>query len=155
MAKIYGLRYRINNLTEINFYYLKDSVEKMSGFHPTKGIASPGRFELPFLIPDNIERLLIFDVGDILIFRDLTDLFNYNMEEYIVLGPPEPSIIDSFMKIKYNITKYINIGSILVNVKKIKEFNFWDIYVKNRNIELFGAPDQTLFNIIMPDDKKN
>jgi len=155
MAKIYNLRYKINNLVEINFYYLKGSVEKMKNFHRTKGIASPGRFELPFLVPDNVERLLIFDVGDILILRDLTDLYNYNMNEYIVLGPPEPGIIVSFMNIKYNITKYINIGSILVDVKKIKEINFWENYTKNRNIELMGAPDQTLFNIIMPDEKKN
>ena len=155
MEKIYSLRNRINNLTEFNFYYLKDSIKKMNNFHPTKGIASPGRFELPLLVPDNVERLIIFDVGDILIFRDLSELYNYNMEEYIVLGPPEPTIIDSFMKVKYNITKYINIGSILVDVKKIKEFNFWDVYTKNRNIEIIGAPDQTLFNIIMPDEKKN
>ena len=155
MAKIYGLKYKINNLVEINFYYLKSSMERMKNFHPTKGIASPGRFELPILVPDNVERLLIFDVGDVLVLRDLTNLYNYNMNNYVVLGPPEPVIIESFMKPKYNITKYINIGSILVDVKKIKEMNFWDSYTKNRNIELIGAPDQTLFNIIMPDEKKN
>ena len=123
MAKIYGLRNRINNLTDINFYYLKDSVEKMKNFHRTKGVASPGRFELPFLVPDNVERLLIFDVGDILVLRDLTNLYNYNMNNYIVLGTPEPIKIESFMKPKYNITKYINIGSILVDVKKIEQLN--------------------------------
>ena len=155
MLKIYGLRNRVNNLTEFNFYFLRESVEKMNNFHPTKGIASPARFELPELIPNDIERLLIFDAGDIIILRDLSNLYNYNMENYWVLGPPEPCIINSFMKIKYNISKYINIGSILINVKKLKENHFWNVYTKNRNIKIIGAPDQTLFNIVMPDDKKN
>ena len=43
-------------------------------------------------------------------------------------------------------TKYLNIGSILLNVKELKKNHFWDIYTKNRNLILEGAPDQTLFN---------
>ena len=77
------------------------------------------------------------------------------MEDYWALGNPEPNIIETFMIVKYNITKYINIGSILLNVKKLKENKFWDIYTKNRNLEIIGAPDQTLFNILVPDNKKN
>ena len=44
-------------------------------------------------------------------------------------------------------TKYVNIGSILLNIKKLKEHNFWNKYTKNRNLKIVGAPDQTLFNI--------
>ena len=155
MLKIYNLRERINNITEFNFYYMKESVEKMQNFHRTKGIASPARFELPLYVPEDVDRLIIFDAGDLIILRDLTEFYNYNMGDYYVLGPPEPVIIDSFMKVKYNITKYINIGSILVNVKKLKEINFWNTFTSNRNIKTIGAPDQTLFNIVMPDNKKN
>ena len=36
-----------------------------------------------------------------------------------------------------------------------KQNNFWENFTKNRYIKLRGAPDQTLFNIIIPDDKKN
>ena len=35
-----------------------------------------------------------------------------------------------------------------------KKNNIWDKYIKNRNLTLYGAVDQTLFNIIIPDDKK-
>ena len=59
------------------------------------------------------------------------------------------------MKKKYNMTKYINIGSILLNVKELKQNHVWIDYIKNRNLTLRGQPDQTLFNIIIPDDKKN
>lgn len=154
MIKIYNLRKKINNSTEFNFYYLKDSVLKMKDFHP-KGEACPGKFELPMLLSNEIEKLIIFDAGDLMVLRDLSDLYNYNMDDYWVLGTPEPTIINSFMKVKYNMTKYINIGSILLNVKKLKNNNFWSKYTKNRYLKLAGQPDQTLFNILISDDKKN
>ena len=99
MLKIYGLRKKINNLTEFNFYYLKGAVEKMKHFHPS-GEACPGKFELPELLSNNIERLLIFDAGDVLVFRDLTELYNYNMKDYWVVGASEPIGIQVAQNIK-------------------------------------------------------
>lgn len=154
MLKMYELRNKINDLTEFNFYYLKDSVSKMKGFHP-KGEACPGKFELPMLLSDDIERIIIFDAGDLLVLRDLTEVYNYDMNKFWVLGTPEPTIIDSFMNNKYNISKYVNIGSILINVKEFKLNHLWKKFVKNKYLKLEGQPDQTLFNIIVPDDKKN
>lgn len=153
MIKIYELKDKINNSTEFNFYYLKGAEEKMQNFHE-KGVACPGKFELPELLPDNVERLLIFDAGDVLIFRDLTELYNYDMKDFWALGTPEPWCISEFVQI-YNITKYINIGSVLINVKKLKENSFWELYTKNRNLKVGGAPDQTLFNIVVPDIRKD
>ncbi len=152
MLKIYELRKKVNNLTEFNFYYLKGAMEKMKKFH-IKGEACPGKFELPELLPNSIDKLLIFDAGDVLVFRDLYELYNYNMEDSWALGTPEPLGIELLSRY-YNITKYLNIGSILLNVKELKKNNFWNIYVKNRNLKLLGARDQALFNILVPDDKK-
>ena len=154
MAKIYELRYKINTLSEFNFYYLRESVLKMKNFH-SKGEALVGRVELPNYLSDEIEKLLFFDVGDLLVLRDLTELYNYDMGQFWVLGIPEPSIINSFTKPFYNTSKYINTGSMLLNIKKLKENRFWDNYVKNRNIPLKGDNAQTLFNVLLPDDKKN
>ena len=150
MLKMYELKDRINNLTEFNFYLLKEAMEKMQNFH-TKGAACPGKFELPQLVSDDVERVLLFDAGDVLVLRDLTELFNYPMGDNWVLGPPEPRCI-GFVQ-KYNKSSYINIGSILLNVNELKKNNFWDTYTKNRHLECPGAPDQTLFNILVPDDK--
>ena len=124
----------------------------MQNFHK-KGVACPGKFELPELLSDNIERLIIFDAGDLLVLRDLTELYNYNMKNYLVLGVPEPYGIYLCRKL-YKIKKYINIGSILLNIKKLKKMKFWNIYTKNRYLKLKGKPDQTLFNILVPDNKK-
>ena len=125
MVKIYDLRNKTNNLTEFNFYYLAQSVLKMKNFH-YKGASLAGRIELPNYLSDKIEKLIFFDVGDLLILRDLTELYNYNMGEFWVLGLPEPTIIDSFMKPLYNISKYINTGAMLLNVKMLKQNKFWD-----------------------------
>ena len=104
-------------------------------------------------MPDDVDKLIIFDAGDVLVLRDLSEFYNYDMKGYWALGPPEPRCIP-FVK-KYNITKYINIGSILLDVNQFKKNNFWDIYIKNRNLKLKGQPDQTLFNILVEDDKKD
>ena len=154
MIKIYELRNKINNLSEFNFYYLRESVLKMKNFH-RKGEALTGRVELPNYLSDEIEKLIFFDVGDLLVLRDLTELYNYDMGQFWALGAPEPKIIWSFMRPLYNITKFINTGSMLLNIKKLKENKFWDNYVKNKNILLKGDNAQTLFNVLLPDNKKN
>ena len=151
MLKIYKLKDRLNNLTEFHFYYLKEAVKKMKNFHP-KGVACPGKFELPQLISDDIERILLFDAGDLLVLRDVTELYNYKMGDKWVLGPAEPNLI--YCLRRYKIKAYVNIGSILLNIKELKKNNFWNKYTKNRHLTIVGAPDQDLFNIIIPDDKK-
>ena len=151
MLKMYTLKYRLKNLTEFNFYYLKEAIEKMKNFH-WKGPACPGKFELPQLISDDVERILLFDAGDLLVLRDLTELFNYNMGDKWVLGPAEPYAIDKLKR--YKIKAYMNIGSILLNINELKRNNFWDNFTKNKHLKFQGPPDQDLFNIIVPDDKK-
>ena len=151
MIKIYELKNKINNLTEFNFYYLKEAMNKMQNFH-RKGEACPGKFELPELLPNNVHRLILFDGGDVIVLRDLSQLYNYDMKSNWVLGPPEQSGIWSLNKF-YKKKKYVNIGSILLNVEELKKNKFWDKYTRNRNLRLFGSPDQTLFNIVVPDNK--
>ena len=43
---------------------------------------------------------------------------------------------------------------LLLNIKELKNNNFWNEYINNRNFSLRGIPEQTLLNIIIPDDKK-
>ena len=152
MLKIFSLKNKLNNLTEFNFYYLKDAMKKMKNFH-IKGEACPGKFELPQLLPDDVDKILLFDAGDVIIFKDLSELYNYDMKNFWVLGLPEPIGIGLIKK--YNSTKYINIGALIINVTEFKMNKIWDKYTKNRNLQVKGAPDQTLFNIIIPDDKKD
>ena len=153
MLKMYELKNRINNLTEFNFYYINETMIYMKDYFKKLGPASPGRIEVIKLVPDYIERLLIFDAGDVLIFRDLTEFYNYDMKDYMVLGLPEPFAVQD-QKNKEN-KKYINMGSLLVNVKEFKKMNFWDIFKNSTNIPVQGSLDQSLFNHLIPDNKKN
>ena len=152
MLKMYELRERINNSTEFNFYYLLGAMEKMKGFH-SKGVACPGKFEVPELLPDDVERILLFDGGDVLVFRDLSELYNYDMKDYWALGTPEPFAVSSQNN---NNTKFINIGSTLINVKELKKMHFWETYVNNKHLAKNSVvKDQVLFNILIPDNRKN
>lgn len=153
MLKIYSLKNKINNLTEFNFYYLREAMKKMKNFH-YKGEACPGKFELPQLLSDDVGKILLFDAGDVIIFKDLTELYNYDMKNYWVLGLPEPCGIEHTKKYT-NSKKYLNIGALIINVTEFKINNIWDKYTKKRYLHYGGAPDQTLFNVIIPDDKKD
>jgi hypothetical protein len=73
---------------------------------------------------------------------------------YWVLGTPEPRCIYSNNK-RYNITKYLNIGSLLLNIEKLKQNKFWNIFTSNRYLKTIGQPDQSLFNVLVPDNKKD
>ena len=53
----------------------------MKNFHE-KGEACPGKFELPQLLPDSVEKILLFDAGDLIVLKDLTELYNYDMKDY-------------------------------------------------------------------------
>ena len=79
-----------------------------------------------------------------LVLRDLTEMYNYDMGKYWVLGTPEPKIINNFMQKIYNITKYVNVGSLL-----------WNVFYKNRHLKYMDQPEQTIFNILIPDNRKN
>ena len=75
------------------------------------------------------------------------------MKNYWVLGLPEPIGI-KYIK-KYNSTIYLNIGSLIINVTEFKINKIWDKYIRSRNLHIGGAADQTLLNIVIPDDKKD
>ena len=41
---------------------------------------------LPQLLEDDIEWIIIIDNGNILVLRDLTEMYNYNMNNKIYMG---------------------------------------------------------------------
>ena len=119
MFKIYSLRAKIREDVEFIFYNAKKVETDFKGMHP-KGPGAIAKILLPHLLSDNIERLLIFDVGDVLVLRDLTEMYNWNLSDYLYLGSPDP-LINSYGKIsKKHLSMYINIGHFLVNIKITK-----------------------------------
>ena len=89
MIKIYSLRSRIREDVEFNFYNArKVQIEINSISHKGPGLAA--KLLLPQLVEDDVERLIIIDNGDVLVLRDLKIMYNWNMENYIYMGAPDP-----------------------------------------------------------------
>jgi hypothetical protein len=145
MLKIYSLREKIREDVEFNFYNAKKAENDFKGMHP-KGPGAVAKILLPHLLPNDIEKLLIFDTGDVLVLRDLSEMYNWNMSDYLYMGAPDPRIgyIGRISKKPLNV--YINIGHFLLNVQKIKSKNMYKKYLKYKNVYSHFISDQDLLN---------
>lgn len=145
MLKIYSLRDKIRDDVEFNFYDGKKVEEDFRGMHP-KGPGAVAKFLLPHLLPEDIEKIIIFDTGDVLVLRDLSEMYNWNISDYLYMGSPDPCIgkMSKLLKKPYKV--YINIGHFLLNVKKIKSENMYEKYLKYKNVYTNIICDQDLLN---------
>jgi len=74
----------------------------------SKGEGAVAKLLLPNLLPNNIERLIVFDTGDLLVIRDLSIMYNWNMDNNIYLEIPGGQV-GKYAKIsKKKYLKYIN-----------------------------------------------
>jgi len=89
MIKIYSLREKIRDDVEFNFYNAEKVEKDFEGVHP-KGPGALAKIILPHLLPDDIDRLIVFDTGDLLVLRDLREMNNWDMGHYLYLGSPDP-----------------------------------------------------------------
>ena len=152
MLKIYSLREKIKENVEFNFYNA-DLIEKgMKGQGGHKGNGLMAKLLLPQLLEDDIERIIIIDNGDILVLRDLTEMYNYNMKNKIYLGVIDQMLGKYGLISKKNLNIYINTGSYLIDVKKVKKENMFEKYLIHRD-EYYNSviADQDLINDIAND----
>ena len=75
MIEIYTLRERIRNDVEFNFYNAKRVETELKGVH-TKGNGVMAKIVLAILLPNDVERIIILDTGDLLVLRDLSEMYN-------------------------------------------------------------------------------
>ncbi|MCK7489743.1 MAG: hypothetical protein MZU79_05535 [Anaerotruncus sp.] len=75
------------------------------------------KFDLPDLIP-NQDKVLYLD-GDIIIQKDLSDLFEINIKDYYAGAVKDIGLIDNDLNIK----NYFNSGVMLLNLKLMRENN--------------------------------
>jgi lipopolysaccharide biosynthesis glycosyltransferase len=148
MLKIYSLRGRIRDDVEFNFYNAKKSETDLKNVN-TKGPGAVAKLLLPNLLPKDVERLIVLDTGDLLVLRDLSVMYNWKMDNYLCLGIPGCRI-GKYAKIsKKKYLRYINTGSILINVKKYRHENIYEKCVKNKGEYHSDIGDQDLLNDIL------
>jgi len=102
---------------------------------------------LPLILP-NLERIIFFDC-DTLIFKDLSEMFFLPFNDAYVLGFPfhTPNVLYRF-GIRSN--KYINVGVLLFNIKKIRE-DGKDLELINftmQKVNKFVFPEQDTMNYV-------
>lgn len=91
MLKIYSLRERIRDDVEYNFYNAEKVEKDFKGIHPM-GPGAIAKIILPQLLSEDIDRIIIFDTGDLLVLRDLKEMYNWNKSNFLYLGAPDPFI---------------------------------------------------------------
>ena len=133
MIKIYTLRRKIRDDVEFNFYNAKKVEIDLKNTN-IKGNGINAKLILPELLQDDINRIIILDTGDTLVIEDLSEMYNWNMENKIFYGVIDASAMrygHISKKILYN---YINTGCFLVDVKKAKSAKIYQKIVKNKKL---------------------
>ena len=143
MIKIYSLRDKIREDVEFNFYNAKRVETDLQGLN-IKGPGAVAKLLLPQLLPNDVEKLIVFDTGDLLVLRDLSEMYNWNMKNYSYLGVGCIGLIGHVSK-KF-INYYINVGHFLINVTQVKKDNMYEKFKKNKNAYSSIVGDQHLLN---------
>jgi lipopolysaccharide biosynthesis glycosyltransferase len=106
------------------------------------------RLLLAKLIP-HVNRIIYLD-GDTLVFTDLTEMINLDMNNNIILGFVDQSYKKA-EKFGFKTYKYINSGVLLIDLQKIRKENisqkFFDFIDNNKN--KLKQEDQTVINIVL------
>ena len=136
MIKIYSLRHLIRDDVEFNFYNAKKVENDLKGLN-IKGPGLNAKLIIPQLLPDDIEKIYILDTGDLLVLKDLLSAYHWDMKGCLYAGVPANGI-GKFANITKKIFDiYICCGSLLVNVKKVKEEHIYEKFIKYKNIYFF------------------
>ena len=111
-------------------------------------LATYYRLILADLLPD-INRIIYLD-GDTLIYTDLSEMYNLDMGNNIILG----FVDNSYKKAEefgIKTYKYIVAGVLLINLKKIRKENFTSKFFEfmDKNQDKLTQEDQTVINIVL------
>ena len=111
------------------------------------------KFNIPDLFP-NFDKMLYID-GDIIIQKDLSDLYNLNIENDYAAACYDENYIPSSLEKKLGLDTYFNNGILLLNLKKMREDNIPDKMIKFRLLKpLDRYVTQDTYNVILRNNVK-
>lgn len=130
----------------INYYKLKDEFKEFStsGFI-TRTTAIYYRLLLQNLL-QNETKTLYFDC-DTLIYKDLTELYNYNISDKYYVGQYEGRPLRKYGN---NLTDFINSGAILINLENLRKDNIFPKMIDflRKNNQRLSFLDQDAINVV-------
>ena len=155
MKKLNSLKSKINNNTEFIFHN-GDIAKKDFGEHiknESKGTAEFSRLLAPYFANET-DRILVLDSGDLLIKKDLSELYNYPLRDKIIRGVRD-AFTECFPEFPlFHKKNYFNGGVLLFNAKKWRELNLYQDIVKfYKGFKFKGrlpTPIQDILNTFFP-----
>ena len=128
---------------------------KMDHYHVTT--TSMFKFDLPDLLPDELEKVLYLD-GDIIVQKDVASIFNKDIGD-VYAGVVKDFFVvsdkDSFQKrLNVNHSSYFNAGVLLLNLKKLREDHIPELLLQYRNNHEDTYMDQDTFNAVLGENVK-
>ena len=103
---------------------------------------------LPQLVSDDVKRLITIDSGDVLVLKDLSKMYSWNMKNNIYMGSPDPGA-GMFGKISNKtMDVYINAGMYLIDIEKVKKKNMYNLFLKYKNVYNPTFAEQIMINDI-------
>ena len=125
IKRVYSLK-KINKNVEFIFYNAKQAeFDFERGKNEPRGIGDYTRVLIPNIV-NNTNRVIIFDTGDLLVNKDISELYFFDLEDNyfaFTLDENTGNIHDRliFARSKF----YPNSGVCLVNVRKFREDNLY------------------------------
>jgi lipopolysaccharide biosynthesis glycosyltransferase len=132
-----------------DIHIIKASLEKFEGIRQFLHITSTAclKFDLPNLIPHQ-DKVLYLD-SDVIIQKNLSDLFEININDYYAGAVKDIGLVDNNLNIK----NYFNSGVMLLNLKLMRENEASTALLNIRKTaDNVTYMDQDCFNILF--DKK-
>lgn len=116
-----------------------------TNYHFTKAMYY--RLLLQDLLPEKINKVLYLD-ADLLVVGDVSELFDFDIENYFVAAIEEPNFRDQNRLMMKPTSSYFNSGVMLINLEAWRKVNLKDMIIefvkKNKNI--IEMPDQDALN---------
>lgn len=112
-------------------------------------LATYSRLFIGDILPKSIERILYLDC-DVIITKDLAELWNTDIENYAIAGVPDIYVYThSFENLEYlEEFGYINAGILLINLKYWNEQNLQKVFLDfhKKNHDRLNFHDQDIIN---------
>jgi lipopolysaccharide biosynthesis glycosyltransferase len=105
------------------------------------------RLYISELLPSNIEKVLYLDI-DILINSNLIELFNFHFLTPICAAINVPESLGKGQHLQGHDAPYFNSGVLLINMKKWRELELLEKFIKVGTKEIYPYLDQDILNIV-------
>ncbi|GHT75457.1 glucosyltransferase [Bacteroidia bacterium] len=128
----------------INVAHYKELLIKNRRF----GVAIYFKLMIPFILAE-YEKILFLD-GDIVVLSDITKLFNYNLENYLLGAVHNSTIANQRIGMK-NPHNYFNSGVMLFNTKAFVQMINQNQLIEMATSTKYNLPDQDILNIVCED----